>query len=168
GPNFSSKSSSTTLSVMDGEYAWNLNEFTDGPQKGQKSATKMKIDYSLDPYKSMKDVMDLKVLPDEKVDGQDCYVLEGKPKGPAGSSADDGVTVMYFRKACGLEVKAVSYMGGKPSSTITMSDIKLNASVPDDHFKFKVPDGVEVQDIDKMRAADQGGTPTPAEGDKKA
>lgn len=158
------KMAQNTLAVIDGEFMWSLSEYTEGQMKGQKMAAKMKAQPDQSNMAAIREVMDFKLLPDEKVDGQDCFVLEGKPKASGGETIDSK-SVMYYRKDVGLPVKIVSFMNGKQVGVTTLSDYKLDASIPEDHFKFKVPAGVEVQDMTNLN---MGGAAAPAEGDKKA
>lgn len=153
------KMAQSILSVADGEFMWALVDNTDGMMKGQKFCTKMKGDMDTNSIKSLKDNAELKLLPDEKVDGHDCWVIEAKTKGGM-----DSRQVLYYRKDVGIPVKIVGYMQDKQFMTTTLSDLKLDASIPEDHFKFKVPDGVQVQDMTSMNLG--GGAA--AEGDKKA
>jgi outer membrane lipoprotein-sorting protein len=38
---------------------------------------------------------------------------------------------------------------GKPMTTMTYTDIKINPDIPADRFVFKAPEGVQVQDMSK-------------------
>lgn len=143
-----------TISVQDGEFMWSLTEYLDGQMKGQKMATKMKAQPDQTAIVFSKEMFDYKVLPDEKLDGQECWVIEMTPK-----TQTPGVSrsVAHLRKDCGIGIKTVSYMDGKETGVTTITDIKLDPSFPADHFKFKVPDGVQVQDMTKAGEADGGG-----------
>jgi outer membrane lipoprotein-sorting protein len=139
------KNETKSLFVSDGTTAWSLTD-TDG----QKFCTKTKIPSETDAFETMRKDFTGKVLPDEKVDGADCYVLEYTPKAAADAGAAPGTAtryVYYYRKDCGLAVKTVLFTAdGKPMMTTTLSDIKLGGKVDESHFKFEPPAGVQVMD----------------------
>lgn len=134
-----------TLMVSDGEFMWMLNDAIDGPTKGQKSATKSKAQGDMMSARNMKEMGDLKLLPDEKIDGEDCYVIEALMKGGMPGMKQ----VVYYRKSDGITAKSVTIMNDKPIGTMTMSDIKINPNLDADRFVFKAPEGVEVVDMTK-------------------
>lgn len=136
------KTKTHTLAVSDGETMWTLND-----QDGTKSCTKMKALPETQAWDSLKDQFNGKVLPDEKIDGADCYVLEYTAKGeiPAGMP---GKYVYWFRKDCGLLVKYVMMStDGKPTATMTFTDVKVDGKIAADRFKFEPPAGVQVTEI---------------------
>ncbi|MBI5864363.1 MAG: hypothetical protein HZB38_07635 [Planctomycetes bacterium] len=137
-----------SFAITDGEFAWNFTEFTDGPMKGQKSAAKDKNTQTMvSSAAALKEMSDLKLMPDAKVEGQDCYVIEGAMK-----QMPTMKQVSYFRKNDGLAAKVVSFMGEKETGTTTMSDIKTNETIAADRFVWKTPEGVELQDNTKKPA----------------
>jgi outer membrane lipoprotein-sorting protein len=94
----------------------------------------------------VRETFNVKLLPDETVDGESCYVLEFTPK--AADAAMGGRMVQYFRKDNGTIVKLVSYdASNKPSVTVTYSNVQLNPSIGADRFVFAAPPGVEVTDM---------------------
>lgn len=140
--------------ISDGQFSWSYIEYLDGPQKGMKQAFKNAYQGQMMSAKSLKEMGELKLLPDEKVDGADCYVIEAAMKHAPGTTQ-----VNYFRKADGIAAKAVTNKDGKPIGTMTMTDIKINADIPADRFVFKAPEGVQVQDMTNPSAPS---TPVPA------
>jgi outer membrane lipoprotein-sorting protein len=148
------KTAAKTLIVSDGSVQWILREETDGAQKGHKTCMKAAAQGDPVGLKQTKKDFNLKAMPEEKVDGQECWVVEMTPKAgtPAAGGPANMRTVAYYRKDNGIAVKTVSFMEAKPISTMTMSDVKLDASVSDDRFVFKKPDGVEVTDMTAMGA----------------
>ncbi|HWL92093.1 MAG TPA: hypothetical protein VNT79_01040 [Phycisphaerae bacterium] len=92
---------------------------------------------------------EVKVLPDEAIEGKACYVVESLPnmfKGKTGPG--EGVTRHYIQQETGLIVKEVNNdMKAKPMTTMTRSDIKINAPINAD--RFAPPAGVEVVDMAK-------------------
>lgn len=154
GQGFEMKMVMKSQQVSDGQFSYSYIEYLDGPQKGMKQAFKNKAENQNMSPKYLKEMGDLKMLPDEKVDGADCYVIEVTLK-----QAPTTKQVNYFRKADGIAAKAITTDNGKQIGTMTMSDIKVNPDLPADRFVFKAPEGVEVQDMTKT---DGAGAPTPA------
>lgn len=140
----------TNLTVMDGEYSWSLTE-----QDGQKFAQKMKITDEMtpaDPFAGVRDNFNMKLLPDETVDGESCYVIELTPKTEEMGSSR---MLQYYRKDNGTISKVVSFDGeNKPIMTMTYTNVKVNPSLSADRFKFTPPAGVEVMDLSDQ---DMGG-----------
>ena len=154
------KIDTTVLMIDDGKFLYTLN--TMGTSR---TATKMKRNPDMFEgkayFKQLRKHFTLKLLPDEKVDGKDAYVIETKPKtdNPATSKA-----IYYFDKKTGIDLKMVSYDGkGKAVMTTVTTDVKLNAEIKDDRFVFKAPEGVQVADMTKMGQQEQEPTPSKEE-----
>ena len=131
----------TSLVVGDGTYVWSLQDMG-----GQKMCTKMKQppQASPDGLEEQKKNMDFTLLPDEKLDGHDCWVLQGTPKAGSPMAAMAGKMVTHYRKDCGLPVKLVAFgADGKPMMTTTFSDLKLDATFEESRFTYSPPAGVE-------------------------
>lgn len=133
----------------DGEFAYDVGE-TNGKKVGFKS----KIDpmQSAVPTKSYFDALEpdytLKLLPDEKIDGKDVWVLEIRPKDL--SKAVASRMVSYFRKDAPLVVKTISYdKYNRPFQWLSLSDIKINPKLDPKRFEVRRPDGVEWVDWTK-------------------
>jgi len=137
------KQESSVLYVTDGSFAYSISEAA-----GTKSAQKMKLEKpDVDPFKVWRNTAELKVLPDSSSDGRAAWVIEATPKP---DQAGQGKTVIHFDKESGQMIKMVTYTpDGKPMSTMTYSDIKINDKISPDRFIFKAPPGVEVQDLSK-------------------
>jgi outer membrane lipoprotein-sorting protein len=145
----------SSLMVNDGQYVYTLTDVG-----GQKMAHKTKPDpkaAGADPmdtkqtFDAMRKEFNLKILPDQTVDGKDCWVIEATAKDAKAPNTIVARMVMDYDKKTGLPVKSVSYdMAGKVSSTMTISDVKVNPEIPADRFVFKAPPGVEVMDMTKM------------------
>lgn len=147
-----------SLSVNDGEFMWVLSE-----QSGQKSVSKLKADekQSANWRDDMKEWYNVKLLPDETIEGKPCYVLEMTPK-KAVPGDTNYRSVQYYQKDNCVLVKAVVFdAAGKPVSTTTYSDIKINPSLDKSRFKFTPPPGVEVMDMTSVTGLN------PADGGKK-
>ena len=137
------KQESSVLYVTDGSFAYSISEAA-----GTKSAQKMKLEKpEVDPFKVWRNTAELKVLPDSSSDGRAAWVIEATPKP---DQSGQGKTVIHYDKESGQMIKMVTYTpDGKPMSTMTYSDIKINDKISPDRFIFKAPPGVEVQDLSK-------------------
>jgi outer membrane lipoprotein-sorting protein len=142
------KSTDKTTSVCDGDHMYTLSE-----QDGQKHAMKAEVppgtgDMDVrSSFSEMRMEQDLKVLPDETVDGMDCFVIEATPKA---EEPDNPITryVMYFDKKTGISPKSVFYdKAGKVAGEVTSTDVKVNVDIDPEKFVFKAPPGVEVMDM---------------------
>jgi outer membrane lipoprotein-sorting protein len=143
------ETSSKMLLVDDGEFQYTLAEAEQMPQP---YATKAKSDPSKANaggkamFDQMRKQYNLKLMPDATVDGQAVYVIEATMK----TDTPSPITkfLLHFSKDSGIAVKMVGMdPEGKTVQTTTYSDIKLNAKISPDRFKFKAPDGVQVMDM---------------------
>jgi outer membrane lipoprotein-sorting protein len=138
------KTEGSTLSIVDPEYVYSLSE-----QNGVKTANKMKLQQNMDeqPLAAMRKTHEIKLLPEETVNGAACYVIEATPKEP-GMAAVQGKLVQYFTKEHGFAVKSVSFgPDGKPTFTMTFTDLEFNVDISPDRFKFVAPEGVTVEEV---------------------
>jgi len=137
------KQESSILYITDGSFAYTVSEAA-----GTKSAHKIKLEKpDADPFMVWRDTAALKVLPDSSSDGRSAWVIEATPKP---DQAGQGKTVIHYDKESGQMIKMVTYTpDGKPMTTMTHSDIKINDKISPDRFVFKVPPGVEVQDLSR-------------------
>lgn len=142
----------STLSICDGEYCYHYVENSGtNNEEGTKMAAKQKADPA-----AMKDVLSvvgiqkgdhkLRLLADDEVDGEACYVLEARPRELEGAFVSS--TTLWLRKADGILVKMIGKDDEeREAQKFTVSDIEVNEDFPADLFKFTAPEGVEVQDM---------------------
>ena len=162
------KQESEILTITGGDQAFML---TSGG--GQKMAMKSRMDPKTTPspfdaqamFKMQHEDFNAKLVGQEKLDGKPVWVIELTPKngdsGKKGDSGDKrtdddsveeaeptlGRAVTYYDQATGVAVKSLSYDSkGKLVTTLTVTDIKVNADFPPDHFTFRPPPGVQVID----------------------
>ena len=151
------KSKTTATMVCDGEFITSLNDMD-----GRKMAFKSKVDPSQSgdvkaTFKGWKKEYDLKLLPDEKIEKQACYVIEATPKkkkDEKGAAQVNQFSRMryWYRKDLGIVVKYVAYdKDNKPTMTSTTTDIKVNPDIKPERFKLKVPEGVQMTDMTKQQ-----------------
>ena len=134
------------LVIVDGEFAYTYSEFA-----GQKTARKTRIEPKMtgnpkEILESHRKTHDLKLLPEQEIDGHKTYVIEASPK--AGVLVPQRKMVFFFRQDIGLMVRMVAHNeAGKPVTTMTYGDIKLDVDIEPGRFVFKAPEGVEVLDL---------------------
>lgn len=148
------KMEQSMVSIIDGEYAWSLVEMA-----GNKNASKTRLDPNAAPVPTKETFeryakdFDIKLLPDEKVSGRDCFVLELKPKAGNSAATMMGRQVQWYDKETGMPMKiVVDSPEGKPFQTVTFSNVKVNPDLNPDRFVFKAPEGVQVMDMSKGEA----------------
>lgn len=132
--------------MSDGEFMYQL-----GQQNGKKIAFKANIDKlqtsvpSKEFFLWLERDYELTVLPDEKVDGKDCWVIRAAKK------TDDEVlklkTVTYFRKDIPVMVKTVNYDRFDNVMQVTeVKDIKLDVDIKPERFQFKPDPDTQIHD----------------------
>ncbi len=88
----------------------------------------------------------VQLLPDEKLDGKEVWVIESKPKTP--KRIQPAKTVNYILKDCGLRVKTTGHdQNGVRVQLSLLSEIKLDTPLKPDRFVFSAPKGVRVVDL---------------------
>lgn len=137
-----------SLSISDGKVMWTI---TEAPQK---QITKMKHDPNVNNYfspkegwKAMAEHFNMKLLPDETVDGKSCWAIEMEPKDAAMKMAQSK-TITYYDKKTGISPKTITYgPDGKKSGEITMTDVKIDGDISADRFAYTPPAGAKVEDM---------------------
>ncbi len=160
------KTDSNILTICDAKFVYMLSRTAE-----MTSAMKMKLDTqaAMNPFsvKAVFEIMrkefELKLLPDDKLDGKDCYVIEAVPKS-AEVRAVMSRTVTWYDKKTAIGMKSLGYdKDGKVTSTMTVTSCKFDEDIPDDKFVFKPPAGVEVTDMTQTpgpEAGTAGASPT--------
>jgi len=131
-----------------------LSVFTLTDNMGEKSAVKnlSQPTQSLAASKAFFDSLFrenyVQLLPDEKLDGKEVWVIESKPK--MLTRGRPVKTIHYILKDCGLRVKTTSHNEDGVQIQLTLlSEIKLDDPVPPERFVFNAPKGVRVVDLTK-------------------
>lgn len=136
----------TQTLMSDGEYMYQF-----GTQRGAKKAYKARIDKLQSSVPSpeffffLRRDYNLSVLPDEQVDGKDCWVIR------AAKISEEEVlqlkTLTYFRKDIPLMVKTVNYDRFDNVMQVTkISDIQIDVPVDPKQFVFHLDPDCELQD----------------------
>jgi outer membrane lipoprotein-sorting protein len=140
------KTSSTSLVVNDGEFAW--SEMAQGEMV---TVTKMATQgfYVLPskimaPYEGSHEIT---VADDAEVDGTLCRVLEVRMK-PVEGMPPQGQTTLYFGAEDGLLRKMLTIDGtGTQTSSTLLEEIETDIDIDDARFEYTPPKGVEVLDL---------------------
>jgi outer membrane lipoprotein-sorting protein len=145
------KNITKTLMVSDGTFTYMLSD-TDGQKTAMKTKAPTSESGGKAYFKTLREGNDVKTLPDETVAGQACFVIEATPK-TVQPGAPRMTSRYYFAKDIGMVVQMTSKSDdGKSVTTMTLKNVKVNPSIPADHFVFTAPAGVEVQDMTDMEA----------------
>ena len=133
------------LTVVDGEYVWTLMEMGEQKQAMKAKATEQSAPDPARMLTGLREEFNLKVLPDEKVDGREAWVIEATPKTPGAIPIVR--MVQYFWKEHGVLLKSVGYTAeGQTANTITFSEHKFDEKIDPARFTLTVPEGVTVID----------------------
>ncbi|RIK69209.1 MAG: hypothetical protein DCC65_00220 [Planctomycetota bacterium] len=150
--------------MSDGDYM-----YQSGVQNGEKIAYKADVDslQTCVPTKLffgwLKRDYDLTVLPDEKVDGKDCWVIRAAKK-----SEEEVLqlkTVTFFRKDVPIMVKTVNYDRFDNVMQVTeIRDIKLDVELDPEKFVFKAHSDTKIidQSTRSAESAAPNSAPAPA------
>lgn len=91
---------------------------------------------------------DLSIVPDEKIDGKNAWVIKAKLKKGQAQTGEFERMVMYYDQTTGMLIKTISYdKNGKVAATMEVVKSAVNVKISDD--RFKVPAGVQVTDMSK-------------------
>ena len=151
--------------IADGTFFYTLTD-----SQGQRAAIKENLTpmhVAIDSravFERLHRVNELRLLPDEEIDGEKVYVVEAMPK--RAGRGGPRKTVRYFSQSNGVMLKRIAYNAeGVATSTLQLSKLKLNPEVDPKVFEFELPEGVNLTD------RSTGATPlevSPAEGSEPA
>lgn len=136
------------LMINDDKFTYMFSE-NNGQKSCMKSAnagSQFILDESM--WKSMHENFNIKLLPDDSVDGRSCWVIEMSPK-----QTTPGMTNMitWYDKDHGFGIKSIGKdETGKTVMESITKDIKVNQTYPADAFVFNCPDGVQMMDMTQM------------------
>jgi outer membrane lipoprotein-sorting protein len=150
------KQNTTMLVIDDGKFVWTLSEM-DGQKSVMKSRSEANRALLTDKayFDNLRKDFELKLLPDETVDGRATWPIQATPRQPA-SEGMIAMLLNYFDKETGVCIKTIGKdSSGKEVMTSVTKDIKVNPTLAADRFVFKVPEGVTVMDMTQ----DQPGQP---------
>jgi len=158
---------STITTVDDGTFLWVLTE-----ENGKKTVMKnqspgVQMYRPKGFFQQFRTYFDIKLLKDDKVNGDDCYVFEMRMK-PMEGAPPSGRQLVYFQKSHGILVKSEGFdANGKLISSSISTDIKVNADISAERFKFKIPEGAQVIDNTSPQAQPAQPESEPEKAEKK-
>lgn len=135
------------LTILDGEFSYIMQD-----QMGQKSAVKMRPDPTQSPvpsettFKSLSEKCDVTLLPDENIDGIDCYVIDAVPKQHVPIPIKK--LRSYYAKQTGMPVRLAGFdQSGNQIQTTDFKNARTNPALDPERFSFKLPEGVKLRDL---------------------
>lgn len=140
------------LLIVDGQHQYTL-----ASAMGQKMAMKSDIDpqFSGEPkalFAQLHKDSELKLLPEETIDGRKTFVVEATPK--ATGAKPFSRSLSYFDQEHGVLLKSVQYdASGAAVQTSTYTDVKIDVDIDPQRFVFKLPEGVPLMDQTKKPGA---------------
>lgn len=141
------KSEFAVLTIVDGDTMYTLREQGERQTAYKTNASGFQGADGRIMLEKLRRHHELKLRPEETIDGTAVYVIEGTRK-KEGRSASK--TTIYIAKDTGILLKKtqIDETNGM-SSTTTLSNIKINPAIDPDRFIFTTPPGVELLDKTK-------------------
>lgn len=146
-------------SISDGDIAHTISEMG-----AEKTVIKTKVEprQSGDPQRVFEFLArdsGLRLMPEDTLDGRKLYVIEVTPRRTA--PLQPIKQLLSFDQESGFLMRIVGLgADDTPQASMTYKDVKIDAHIDPDHFKFQAPEGVEIID-------ETGATP-PASGPASA
>jgi len=136
---------SEMLQVIDGDYTYLLST-VNGVRKARK--TNIDVRDTGEPravLAAYREGYKLSRKPDATVGDRKTYVVEAVRR--TSDPEQRQRVCLYFDQVSGFLLQVERYLDGpKPVSTFTLSDVQLDADLPDDHFQFTAPEGIKVEE----------------------
>ncbi len=136
------------LTLSDGQFSYTIAEMNGAIVSATKaiSLPSQSVLADVHFFKTLRDSYTLRVMPDEKVDGHDVWVIEARPRkqAPGGPAK----TLHYLIKESGIRLRSTDHDASGARIQFTgLSDIKLDEPIDPKRFIFTVPKGVKVVDV---------------------
>lgn len=154
------KETKDLLLLTDGKYTWNQ-----GVQKGKRLVYKFPIDpvqsaiSTREYFEVLRRDYDITVLPEQELDGKKTWVIEANRK-PEGN-VPRIKTVINFRQDAPLMVRTVNFdPGGTKVQETFLHDVKVDAAIPPERFKYKPPPDYQVLDLTGEAPPENVNSPT--------
>ncbi|MBI4718599.1 MAG: hypothetical protein HY763_12390 [Planctomycetes bacterium] len=136
--------------IHDGEYVYVLTDAFDHQTLYKRKQTIANEAFGGRPlFHTLHEAYTLQRLPDETVDGRLAYVIQAAPK-PGASLVTEKV-VHYIDKSTGLVLKSITTGNdGRAQTTLTVTNIKVDAPIPAERFVFVPLPGLKAIDLDEQ------------------
>ncbi len=97
-------------------------------------------------FATLKKSYNLRVLPDQNIEGKIAWVIEATPK--AAAADQPAKTIHYIQKESGLRVKSTGHdKTGRRIQLTALSQINLKPDIKPDRFLVELPDDVTIVDM---------------------
>ncbi len=141
------KTPSTITIISDGDFLYMLTEEGDQKTVIKSKAQSAEEHHPGAMFAQLRSYYDITLLPDERVNGAACHVFEMKMK-PMEGMPPSGRQLMYYQKDNGVQIKTEGFdANGKLIVSSITTDVKINADISPDRFKFEIPEGAQVMDM---------------------
>lgn len=143
-----SKVEQTVVTISDGQFSYNLAEMGGQVINATKTlsqpAQTMLADENF--FKTLRTHYELRLLPEEKIDGQEVWVIEARPRRPA--PGGPAKTVHYLLKEGGIRLRSTDHdASGRRIQLTGLSEIKFDEQIDPRRFIFTVPKDIKVMDL---------------------
>lgn len=137
----------TVVTISDGEASYTLTIQPGIKPTATKGAPKPGQTVLADRhfFNSLKKQYDIRVLPDDEVEGKPAWALEATPRQPAPNQP--AKSIYYIHKDSGIRVKNTGHdKTGRRIQLTALTDLKLDAPIDSKRFMLDIPDGVTIVD----------------------
>lgn len=137
----------TVLTVSDGQSSYTLTTQPGQKPTATKGAPKSGQTVLADRnfFASLKRQYNIRVLPDEEVEGKPAWALEATPKQQIPNQP--AKSIYYVHKDSGIRVKNTSHdKDGRRIQLTALTEIKLDAPIDPRRFMIDIPKGVTIVD----------------------
>lgn len=136
------------LTISDGMFSYTLAE-TDGKiVSASKSVAQpaQTVLADVNFFQTLRAKFALKVMPDEKIDGHDVWVIEARPHAPVPGAA--ARSLHYILKDSGIRLRSTDHDAtGRRIQFAGLSDLKFDEPIDPKRFIFTAPKGVQIVDM---------------------
>lgn len=134
--------------ISDGQYCFTLTERKGRKPTATKAAPQPGQTVLADQYFFQGIILrnELRILPDQKIEGKDTWVIEATPKIP--DETQPAKSVYYIQKETGIRVKSTGHDAtGKRIQLTALTDLKIDPKLDPRRFIMEIPDGVTIVDL---------------------
>ena len=136
------KQDSKSLMVSDGKAMWTQTT-ADGMTQVFKADAPQTSAFDHEAMAAQFNTGEWTVKPSEKINGQECAVLEGKQ----GTGDEMVTTTMWFSEKTGVMLKMHTTGKAAGDTTVLVTDVQVGVTIPDDKFSYSPPAGAKVTDV---------------------
>lgn len=144
------------LKIFDGQHIYSMETTRDGTIATRAARDPQRDISPFDMRGSlgqMRQMFDLRALPEQEVDGQLAYAIEMIPRRPEDIPTVARMVQLYSKENA-VNLKVIMYNAeNRPYMTLRTRDIRVNEPISLDRFVFTAPAGVDVQEIGPGGAA---------------